>query len=68
MTLTLTKILRLIFGLDEEVDPPFRCITQHSRFQGVCLHREVLENAIVGFSQVRGMRAPQEMNNMYVNK
>ena len=30
--------------------------------------QEVLENAIVGFSQVRGMRAPQEMNNMYVNK
>ena len=51
-----------------EVDPPFRCITQHPSFQRVCLHSKVLENAIVGFSQVRGMRAPREMNNMYVYK
>ena len=44
-----------------EVDPPFHGITQHPSFQRVC-------NTIVGFSQVRVMRAPQETNNMYVNK
>ena len=38
----------LIFDLDVEVYPPFRCITQHPSFQGVCLHIEVLEAAIVG--------------------
>ena len=51
-----------------EVDPPFRCITQHPSFQRVFLNREVLETAIVGLSQVHRMRVPQEMNNMYVNK
>ena len=53
-----------IFGLDDQVDPPFLCITQHPSFQTVCLQREVLETAIVGLSQVRGMRVPQEMNKM----
>ena len=58
--------VRLIFGLDVEVDPPFRCITQYPSFQRGGLHREVSENAIVEFSQVCIIRAPQEMNNMYV--
>ena len=30
------------------VYPPFRCITQHPSFQGVCSHREVLQAAILG--------------------
>ena len=39
-----------------------------SSFQTICLQREVLETAIVGLSLVRGIRAPREMNNIYVNK
>ena len=77
MTLLFAAILRdrdinlnIVFNiwLRCEVDPPFRCITQHPSFQRVCLHGEVLENAIVRFSQVRVMRAPQEITNMIVNK
>ena len=51
-----------------EVDLPFRCITQHPSFRRICLHSYELENAIMGFSQVCGMRAAREMNNMYVHK
>ena len=53
------------FGSDIEADqPPPRCITQHPLFETICLQREVLETAIVGLCQVRGMRAPRELNNM----
>jgi len=53
------------FGSDIEVDQstPF-CITQHPLFQTICLQKEVIETAIVGLCQVRGMRAPRELNNM----
>ena len=60
------------FGSDIEADQPTpRCITQHPLFETICLQREVLETAIVGLCQVRGMRAPRELNNMqtyYVHK
>ena len=53
------------FGSDIEADQPTpRCITQHPLFETICLQREVLETAIVGLCQVRGMRAPRELNNM----
>ena len=51
-------------GPDVQADQPtLRCITQHPSFQTICLEREVLETAIVGLCQVRGMRAPRELNN-----
>ena len=60
--------MRLIFGPDVQEEQPIRCITQHPSFQTICLQREVLETAIVGLSQVHGIRTLREMNNMYVNK
>ena len=48
------------FGSDIEADQP----TPHPLFETICLQREVLETAIVGLCQVRGMRAPRELNNM----
>ena len=50
------------FGSDIEADPQTpRCITQHPLFETICLQREVLETAIVGLCQVRGMRTPREL-------
>jgi len=56
----------LLYGLDLEDDPPIRCISRHPDFETVCLWREVLETAIVGLSQARGIRAPWELANVYV--
>lgn len=56
----------LLYDLDLEDDPPIRCISRHPVFETVCLRREVLEMAIVGLSQARGIRAPRELANMYV--
>ena len=61
--------MRLTFGLDVQEEQPIRFMIQHPSFQTICLQREVLEIvAIVGLSQLRGIRAQGEMNNMYVNK
>ncbi|KAL9978802.1 hypothetical protein ACROYT_G016366 [Oculina patagonica] len=49
---------------DMDINPPLRCIIQHPSFETVCLRREVLETAIVGLSQARGIRAPRELNNI----
>ena len=61
------------FGSDivEADQPTPRCITQHPHLETISLQREVLETAIVGLCQVRGKRAPRELNNMqayYVHK
>ena len=56
----------LLYDLDLEDNPPFRCISRHPDFETVCLRGEVLETAIVGLSQARGIRAPRELANMYV--
>ena len=56
----------LLYDLDLEDNPPIRCISLHPDFETVCLRREVLETAIVGLSQARGIRAPRELANMYV--
>ena len=59
------------FGSDKDATQrTSRCITQHPLFQTICFQSEVLEIAIVGLCQVRGMRAPRELNNMkaYVYK
>ena len=53
-----------LFGSDMGTDYLHGCITQHPSFNTVCLQREVLETAIVGLSQARGIRAPRELNNM----
>ena len=56
----------LLYDLDLEDNPPIRCMSCHPDFETVCLRREVLETAIVGLSQARGIRAPRELANMYV--
>ena len=53
-----------LFGSDMGTDYLHGCITRHPSFNTVCLHREVLDTAIVGLSQARGIQAPRELNNM----
>lgn len=55
-----------LYGSDLEDDPPIRCISRHRNFETVCLRSEVLETAIVGLNQARGIRAPRELENVFV--
>ena len=59
----LALLLFLLYGLDLQDDPPIRCISRHPDFETVCLRREVLETAIDGLGQARGIR---ELANVYV--